>query len=329
MNKGQGYFVISLDFELFWGVRDTRTIAEYGKNLIGVHKVIPRLLTLFDNFGVKATFATVGILFLKDKKQLKESLPTRIPHYTNPGLSPYDGYIDSIADDQTDSLYHFAPSLIREIHERGNHEIGSHTFSHYYCLEDGQTVEDFKADLEAANKAAAADVISLTSIVFPRNQFNDEYMQACVEMGFLCYRGNEQHWIYAPRPRDGESAVRRALRLIDSYIKISGWHCYSAQFMKQSSPVNIPSSRFLRPYSRRFARLDPLRLRRITHEMTYAAKKGLAYHLWWHPHNFGVHQEENLAFLESIMAHYSQLHAKYNFESITMTGLATRLLRNE
>src|SRR4051812_36450064 len=99
MNKGQGYFVISLDFELFWGVRDTRTIAEYGKNLIGVHKVIPRLLTLFDNFGVKATFATVGILFLKDKKQLKESLPTRIPHYTNPGLSPYDGYIDSIADD--------------------------------------------------------------------------------------------------------------------------------------------------------------------------------------------------------------------------------------
>ena len=31
MNYGK--FVISLDFELFWGVRDSRTISSYGSNI--------------------------------------------------------------------------------------------------------------------------------------------------------------------------------------------------------------------------------------------------------------------------------------------------------
>jgi hypothetical protein len=31
-----GAFVISLDFELFWGVRDKRTISGYGPNILGV-----------------------------------------------------------------------------------------------------------------------------------------------------------------------------------------------------------------------------------------------------------------------------------------------------
>jgi hypothetical protein len=31
-----GALVISLDFELLWGVRDKRTIADYGPNILGV-----------------------------------------------------------------------------------------------------------------------------------------------------------------------------------------------------------------------------------------------------------------------------------------------------
>ena len=58
-----GKFVISLDFELIWGVRDKRTIQSYGENLRGVHQAIPRLLNLFDQYKIKGTFATVGFLF--------------------------------------------------------------------------------------------------------------------------------------------------------------------------------------------------------------------------------------------------------------------------
>ena len=33
MRENSGVFTISLDFELFWGVRDNRTIDSYKKNL--------------------------------------------------------------------------------------------------------------------------------------------------------------------------------------------------------------------------------------------------------------------------------------------------------
>ena len=42
-----GKFVISLDFELMWGVRDKRTINDYGQNILNVHQVIPQTLELF------------------------------------------------------------------------------------------------------------------------------------------------------------------------------------------------------------------------------------------------------------------------------------------
>jgi hypothetical protein len=60
--------------------------------------------------------------------------------------------------------------------------------------------------------------------------------------------------------------------------------------------------------------------------MTHAAQHNLTYHLWWHPHNFGVNQDENFAFLEKILEHYVVLRNKYNFQSVTMTNLAKQLL---
>ncbi len=38
-----GGFVISLDFVLLWGVRDSRTISENGANILGARKAVPRL----------------------------------------------------------------------------------------------------------------------------------------------------------------------------------------------------------------------------------------------------------------------------------------------
>ena len=66
MNKG--IFTISLDFELFWGVRDHRTLEDYGENVRNVHKIVPGLLALFDKYDIHCTWATVGFLFFADKK---------------------------------------------------------------------------------------------------------------------------------------------------------------------------------------------------------------------------------------------------------------------
>jgi hypothetical protein len=59
--------------------------------------------------------------------------------------------------------------------------------------------------------------------------------------------------------------------------------------------------------------------------MTYAAKNGLTFHLWWHPHNFGINISENFCFLEKILLHYQQLKEKYGFQSMNMSGLANKL----
>ena len=46
--------------------------------------------------------------------------------------------------------YFFAPELIRSIHETKGQEIGTHTYSHYYCLEDSQNEIQFENDLDSA-----------------------------------------------------------------------------------------------------------------------------------------------------------------------------------
>ena len=115
---------------------------------------------------------------------------------------------------------------------------------------------------------------------------------------------------------------------MDSYINISGHNCYSDDYIKKETPVNIPSSRFLRPFSPKLSFLESLRLKRIKASMTFAAKNNLTYHLWWHPHNFGANMEENFKFLEKILQHYKLLNEKYNFQSYTMSSLAAKM-KNE
>ena len=107
-----GKFVISLDFELMWGVRDKKDKTNYGNNIIGVHEVIPKLLEIFRKHEVKATFSTVGFLFCETKQELLESIPKLKPEYSDKNLSPYNGYFNILGNDYQIDKYHFAPSLI-------------------------------------------------------------------------------------------------------------------------------------------------------------------------------------------------------------------------
>ena len=327
MNHGK--FVVSLDFELMWGVRDKKSIAQYGENVRGVHKVIPQLLELFRKYNINGTFSTVGLLFFENKETLLAGLPINKPQYIDDNLSPYNGYINTIGTNSKDDLYHYAPNLIAEIQKFPEQEIGTHTFCHYYCLEEGQTIIDFKDDIKSAIEIAKKNNIKITSLIFPRNQFNNEYLNVCVELGIFCFRGNEKSWLYKAVKGAEESIFRRALRLLDVYINITGHNTYTDQYMASLMPINIPSSRFLRPYSSKISFLDSFRLHRIKSGMTYAAKHNQTFHLWWHPHNFGINQTKNFHFLEKILTHYQLLSQKYNFKSYTMSDLASSLINGK
>ena len=319
-----GTFVISLDFEIYWGVRDVLKISQYKNQLLGVRKAIPDMLELFSKYNINATFATVGFLFFNNKKELLAGLPGKVPVYSDPGLSPYKDNFVEVGDNEEADPFHFGFSLIEKIQQFGQ-EVASHTFSHYYCLEEGQNIEDFREDIKAAKNIAAKKEIVLKSIAFPRNQYNEAYLKICREEGFTSFRGNENAWIYKPHKHEKETFIRRIFRFIDSYINLTGHHCYTTEYMKSSNPVNIPSSRFLKPYSKIFAFLDRIRLQRIKKSMSYAAENKLCYHLWWHPHNFGINLHENLAFLEKILQHYKKLSKQYQFSSVSMGQLAELL----
>ena len=323
---GNGKFVISLDFEIMWGWRDKKNIEDYyGENLKGVQKVIPRLLETFDAYKIKATFATVGFLFFENKTELLNNLPVLKPNYLKKELSPYLDEFEKLGENYLTDTYYYAPHLIRQIQSYKEQEIGSHTFSHYYCLEEGQTVEAFNADIECAKKIASKFGINLTSLVFPRNQFNTNYLDVCKQNGIICIRVNENSWLYKARSDDNESLFRRMLRLIDAYVNISGQNCYTDAFLKSTTPMNIPSSRLLRPYFPKLKMFESLRLQRIKSGMSYAAKNNQTYHLWWHPHNFGIYQDENFAFLNKILDHYTKLNHTCNFQSYTMSDLTRSL----
>jgi hypothetical protein len=107
--------------------------------------------------------------------------------------------------------------------------------------------------------------------------------------------------------------------LLDSYLPIGGAHGHEPAFV--DGMVNVPASRFLRPVGKS-AVLERLRLRRITSAMETAARRRKIFHLWWHPHNFGVDLQENLTFLRGILDCFRALQERYSMRSMTMAAVA-------
>lgn len=309
------HFVISLDFELMWGVRDHLSVAQYGTNIRGVREAIPRLLDLFDRFAIRATWATVGFLFCEDKDELMASLPRLRPGYRKSVLSNYT-YLDEVGQSERDDPHYFGFSLLKGIQACPGQEIATHTFSHYYCLEEGQTPEEFKADTDAAIAVARRQNIELKSVVFPRNQYSRDHLAIVQAAGLKTFRGNERSWLYRAANADGQNKLRRAGRLADHFINLTGNHVQHPTRIE--GLTEIAASRFLRPYNRAFAPLDKLRLSRIKDAIDAAASEGGIFHLWWHPHNFGVHLDENLEYLATVLRHFAQVREMHQMQSSRM-----------
>jgi peptidoglycan/xylan/chitin deacetylase (PgdA/CDA1 family) len=350
----QGIFTISLDFELHWGgfekwpLRVTNSkskvpvvsnrasanlkpeIRNYNEYFLNTRNVIPKMLTLFEKYNVHVTWATVGMLMHESKKELLDHAPAIRPTYETENLSAYH-YIDQvgIGASEEDDPFHFASSLVKQIINTPHQELGTHTFSHFYCNEAGQTVDQFRADLQAAQRAAAKFNQRLTSLVFPRNQFNDAYLKVCYEEGITSVRSNPLDWFWKINSTQDEGMWKRLNRGMDAYLPIGTKNTYSlnAINVRESFPVCLPASRLLRPYNPKEFLLNEFKVQRIKNEMSRAAKNGEVYHLWWHPHNFGNYPEQSLKALEKILRHYSECRSKWNMQSMNMGEITNQLVK--
>ena len=284
--------------------------------------MIPRILERFSAAGVHASWATVGLLLCEGREDALVRYP-RHPEYDALGIRIVE-VIERSGESEADDPYHYALSLAKRIAATPGQEIATHTFSHYYCLERGPSIEDFERDLRAARAVAELHGIELTAIVFPRNQYSPDHLAACRRQGIKAFRGNPKPDPYLPRNAADTTRLTRLTRLLDAYVELVPSDELLSHPSEEEGLVNVPASRFLRPVSRANKRLSILRLRRVRDEMTRAARQGADYHLWWHPHNFGTHTEENLEVLDAIIAHYQRLRQERGMESMTITEAAER-----
>lgn len=321
--KPGGAFVISLDFELYWGLRHSYTLPQCRDRLLGARQAIPAMLDLFSKYEVAATWATVGLLFFDEKEEMLLHLPETKPVYANPRLSPYDGFADVGRNEKEDPC-HFALSLIRRIEATPRQELGSHTFSHLFALEKGVTREAFAGDLAAARRAAERIGVRMRSLVPPWNQLNLDYAPVLQDEGFDVVRGNPDSWLYSASSRAEDTPARRAGRLADSCLPLSG-RVPTRRRDLDDGLTDVPATLFLRPITPRLRPLAPFKAGRIRTAMTHAARSGGIFHLWWHPHNFGVATAENLAFLEGILRHYRRLADEQGMVSRSMAEAAQDL----
>lgn len=315
-------FVISLDLEQAWGCEPGRIGPAERAALLGVRGAVPRILDLADRYEIAITWATVGLLFFDDRDEMLSHVPTTRPGYADPALCAYSRLAGVGPDERADPL-HFGRSLLRQIATCPRQEIGGHSFSHYYALEDGGDGTAFRADLAAASRAAALLNLELKSFVFPRNQVNEAYLPICRQAGYRAFRGAQHGAAYSGRPRRAEQAWHRASRWAGTYLPAPG---APNRPRVRNGLADLAASHFLRPTRAGRAVADRLQRARIASGMARAARSGTMFHLWWHPQNFGLDTSANLAVLRAILDDYRRLADRYGMNSVTMGDLGESAL---
>ncbi len=324
-----GVFAISLDFELHWGCFETmRELSDpVQQYFLKTRKTIPEMLSIFAEGNIHVTWAAVGMLYRRNRKEWEDNMPALIPTFNNPHVSAYE-WIKKHGFYSEDDPFHFAPQLIDLIKSTPHQEIGTHTYAHYFCLEEGQTKEQFREDIRMACKVANEYGIEIKSLVFPRNQFNKEYLSVCREAGITSVRSSPDIWYWSYATSSG--FFKKFFRAGDAYLKMQP---IKMVFLKDIStnelPLQLPASRLYRPWQPAEPIKNKLKMRRILNEMTEAAKKGAYYHIWWHPHNFGNNPKECLRELKQIVDHFNMLKEKHGFLSMNMNEITNHLLNKK
>jgi len=311
----KGALCISLDFEKFWGIHDVANIKDNEQNLNKVNEIVNRLLALFTKYDIHCTWAVVGLLNFNNLNELEDYCKSITINYEYTDYSPFPLSKYHLKNVNPSSF--LAQIEIEEIKKTPNQEVASHTFSHLYSLEKGVTEKDFQNDIEFFKEIIG----NVDSIIFPRNQINEVYLNYLSKNKQITYRGNQQNKFWKNSQFKTESILKKAGRVIDAYIKISKDNLIDWGNLKQNNSVNIPASRFLRPVQFNNI-IEKLKIKRIKKQMLRAAKQKKIYHLWWHPHNFSKNTKENFIQLENLLQYYKKLNKELQFESLNMNEIS-------
>jgi peptidoglycan/xylan/chitin deacetylase (PgdA/CDA1 family) len=288
-----GIFTISLDFELLWGTLDKPKHVRF-RRLCAIEReqVIDRLLALFSEYNVSATWCTVGHLFLDPDND----------------SSPRSA--------STDAPIFYGRDLIEKIRAcRVPQEIGSHTFTHRIFNDPLCTRSVANQELTDSAHAAEEMGLRLKSFAFPRNRV--AHVDLLPQHGFTSFRGEDVRW-YA---RNGERHwYYRLGHLVDMFLATTPapvmpiWH--------DEGIWEIPGSMLYTP-SHGVRRIVPAaaRVRRARKGLHRAADSKKIFHLWFHPTDVVVRKEAMLDGLRRILESACELRQSGRLDILPMSGI--------
>lgn len=313
MPDKKGYFLFSLDTELAWGYFDQYRPGRFSNGGVWERKAVHRLLDIFDEFEISATWAVVGHMFFAscEKCEVCPVMEWKGKH------SSFEQIYET-----KDQLWYGA-DVIDLLQTRGaRHEIGFHGYTHKVFDERVMTEKEAGTEISEWRRLAARKNITPYSVAFPRNRVG--HLDAFKDAGYICYRGDEL------RPKGPHiSLLRKAMNIFDLIFQTRTPLVYEP-ILDESGLVNLPASRWLFGMNRRVeAALDSvglptIRIRPMINAVKRAAREGRIVHIWAHPEEFKTDADfEKLRFLLRYVAAEIKKGA---MQSITMIDLARKVL---
>lgn len=314
----RGIFTLSLDFELIWGTLDLQSHHRFvSLCTIEREQVVSRLLDLFAEFKVSATWCTVGHLFLdrcvggcgrRHPELVRSSAWDAIRLNRDPGTS------------EEHAPVFYGRKLVDQIRDcETPQEIGSHSFSHVLFDESACSLETAESELEAAVSAADELGLELRSFAFPRNRIGHTGLLR--KYGFTSYRNRDQSWYEPVAPRRW---FHRAAHLAD--ILIAGAPPAVLPHWDPNGLWAIPGSMLYTPaYGLRKCIPVQLRVARARKGLRAAVRERRIFHLWLHPTDLAERTDAMLSGLRRIFETVAQLRDAGEIEVLTMGELAHRL----
>ncbi len=315
----RGVFTISLDFELIWGTLDLFGPERFRRACEIERAAVVRLLDLFAEHEVPATWCVLGHLFLDSCTQTNGHKHPEIVRPTHNWCRHDWFHPDPCATEATAPIF-YGRSLLERIRSCPvAQEIGCHSFSHVIFGDRGCSPATAESEISACVRLARDMGLELRSFAFPRNSVG--HLDVLRRNGFICYRGPDATW-YEKRPWPGLS--KRLLHLWD-VLRASE----PAVVLPEWTPAglwNIPGSMIYFPMHG-LRRYLPVRLRvlRAVKGLNAAVRRKRVFHLWFHPTNLADQIESMFSGLRSILEHACRLRDRGDLVFHTMAALAHSL----
>jgi hypothetical protein len=306
-----GSVVISVDGELAWGYHDLFPLSAEQRQRISIARDRwYRLIELFDQYEIPATWAVVGHLLTADGGKYRREHTLGDDWFAtakNRRQRRPDEWDGSALVDQVQTA-------------TVDHEIASHSFSHPEFTEISAAAA--RAECRLSREIGNDHDLGFESFVFPRNVISHRDILA--ETGFLGYRGRQ--------PTARQLPGVQGVAMLGGYVTGSIQPPLVEPAVDAYGLINVPASMFLggfrdRPWSTldSFAREPGTRLAKLGIDRA-STEEGI-FHLWLHPHDLTT--QRYLDRMQDVLSYLATKRREENLRVETIRDVAHSVQANE